>query len=1135
MLVSFSRCFSIFLFPRRRCDEVFSKKAIPTRVSTCPLNNIRTMLQRPTIHSTKKRLTLGSKQGSAKYAMFDDEAASGSSATCRVRLRRVLTGTRAGYVIDVLNLFFSVLSSLLYIAETYEESADLSFYTILDALLCAFFIADYSIRLFVASSRLGFVLSFYAIIDLLSIAPSIIIMHFYWLQSVEMASLPLYLSIMKVMRILRILRVERFLIYLNSEVNQVLGEIFLRGISAAIFSAGVIQVVDNNWREMHWMQTLPFHDYIYFVLVSLSTVGYGDINPESSFSKLFIVTLVLGALYYIPKSTNKLIRIMNLKSVYATNKYKPRSSESKHVVVTGDLNSLDENFFVELFHDDHGEDQLECVVLGEGNPTGEIEKVLRNQSGGFGSLVTYLDGSPLNMPDLQRAAAVDAEAIFVLGNKFADDSDEMDAATILRALTIKRYVLEKAEKDSMLCIQLLRPENQTHYAACGNMTLESLDQVVCMDEIKMTLLAKTTLCPGMTALIANLITSDEDDSEDAASSSQTPEWLEEYTHGQGFEIYKTTLSAAFAGISFAKAAEIVYNITGVLLFAVEVHEGAHPRIYLNPGSFLLPNPHTVNVHGFCIAQDKSSIEVLNHPNLLSMYRDYIKHDRVTSRSSSYIARKRRNSRVQPTTSEEAVIDPNDTKPIGLQLAEQLGKSSKKAELELAMKRAKEEEDEKRQKEEIDNDADESGAGSPASESTPKPWTSMTRSNTLFRHACRKTLKRSRSSYFETNEPVRVDDVTIKTSLRHDFPHISKHILITGNVSNIHYFVKTLRAKHLDRYSPIVILTPNKMPTKVWEKVESFPDVFFCQGSPVEEASLIKAGGEDASCAVILTGSRSSSSLSLADADTIFTYQGIKRINPSIRIVTELVEHTNIDFLDADVSNLNTSATLSLQMEAAGCVYVSSMLDTLICQSFYNPSITRVLSKLVAGTDPVLDSMPNKEEPSIIADNIKESHLFSIQVPDNFVDKRYADLFAYLIRLEEKLLPIGILRGVWGTLKLGPLGNRKSYMYTNPERDVKLFKGDSVFVLAPRLPEELQRREDISDVAQQLFTHVAKEKAAGVASEASTESVLAEIDALSGRIGALRQQVVRMAEQGKRSQSPPLDVIQKAEKLLDGKK
>ena len=115
-----------------------------------------------------------------------------------------------------------------------------------------------------------------------------------------------------------------------------------------------------------------------------------------------------------------------------------------------------------------------------------------------------------------------------------------------------------------------------------------------------------------------------------------------------------------------------------------------------------------------------------------------------------------------------------------------------------------------------------------------------------------------------------------------------------------------------------------------------------------------------------------------------------------------------------------------------------------------PSITRVLSKLVAGTDPILDSMPvRKEDCENERDsNIDESHLFSINVPEDFVGKRYADLFAYLIRLDECLLPMGILRGVWGTLKLGPLGNCKNYCYTNPDRECKLYKGDSVFVLAP---------------------------------------------------------------------------------------
>ena len=116
----------------------------------------------------------------------------------------------------------------------------------------------------------------------------------------------------------------------------------------------------------------------------------------------------------------------------------------------------------------------------------------------------------------------------------------MDAATILRALSIKRYVKQKSGDDIMVCVQLMRPENKLHYAACGQVPVHTLndseDQVVCIDEIKMTLLAKTCLCPGMTALICNLITSDDDLSEEADSSNASPKWFEEYRHGCGYEI-----------------------------------------------------------------------------------------------------------------------------------------------------------------------------------------------------------------------------------------------------------------------------------------------------------------------------------------------------------------------------------------------------------------------------------------------------------------------------------------------------------------------------------------------------------------------------------------------------------------------
>ena len=52
----------------------------------------------------------------------------------------------------------------------------------------------------------------------------------------------------------------------------------------------------------------------------------------------------------------------------------------------------------------------------------------------------------------------------------------------------------------------------------------------------MSLLAKSCLCPGLVALVNNLITS----SGDAPKKGEVEfEWLEEYMNGKGFEIYKT--------------------------------------------------------------------------------------------------------------------------------------------------------------------------------------------------------------------------------------------------------------------------------------------------------------------------------------------------------------------------------------------------------------------------------------------------------------------------------------------------------------------------------------------------------------------------------------------------------------------
>ena len=377
--------------------------------------NMLSRIQNTVKESSSKRILTDAKNRRSSYLLLLESDIAGETLPFRLKLRRYLATSKAGFILDMLNCFFSILSCLLYVVENYSTGNEVAF-NVLDVALCGFFVADYCIRLYIADARWYFATSMYAIIDVLSILPTFLLIPFWADEKSGEDQLPLIISVAEVLRLLRLLRLERFLTYFETEVSQVVGAIVLHGVSAAFFSAGILFVVENRWREERWLETLAFHDYWYFILVSISTVGYGDISPESTFAKLYISGLVLLFLYYIPKSTNKLIRLMSLKSVYATDRYKP-IPQCKHVVVTGDLASLDADFFTELFHADHGDAQIEAaVVLGEGNPNQELEAVLKNQNYGFS--ITYLDGSSLSETDLRRACCASATACFVLANKF---------------------------------------------------------------------------------------------------------------------------------------------------------------------------------------------------------------------------------------------------------------------------------------------------------------------------------------------------------------------------------------------------------------------------------------------------------------------------------------------------------------------------------------------------------------------------------------------------------------------------------------------------------------------------------------------------------------------------------------------
>lgn len=90
---------------------------------------------------------------------------------------------------------------------------------------------------------------------------------------------------------------------------------------------------------------------------------------------------------------------------------------------------------------------------------------------------------------------------------------------------------------------------------------------------------------------------------------------------------------------------------------------------------------------------------------------------------------------------------------------------------------------------------------------------------------------------------------------------------------------------------------------------------------------------------------------LLDAKTIFKYNIIKKKNPKVSVVTELINQKNIAFLLDNPLLYHFMSIYEFDQTpvfAAGEVYLSSLMDSLICQAYYNPALDTVLKQLIIG-------------------------------------------------------------------------------------------------------------------------------------------------------------------------------------------
>ncbi|XP_078134887.1 calcium-activated potassium channel subunit alpha-1a isoform X5 [Sander vitreus] len=994
------------------------------------------------------RITTG--DGIIKRAGKDDPAASevgwmtsvkdwaGVMISAQTLTGRVLVVLVFALSIGALVIYFIDSSDPIESCQNFYEDFTLQ----IDMAFNVFFLLYFGLRFIAANDKLWFWLEVNSVVDFFTVPPVFV--------SVYLNRSWLGLRFLRALRLIQFSEILQFLNILKTSNSIKLVNLCSIFISTWLTAAGFIHLVENSgdpWENFQNSQALSYWECVYLLMVTMSTVGYGDVYAKTTLGRLFMVFFILGGLAMFASYVPEIIELIGNRKKYGGS-YSAVNGR-KHIVVCGHitLESVS-NFLKDFLHKDRDDVNVEIVFLHNISPNLELEALFKRHF----TQVEFYQGSVLNPHDLARVKIESADACLILANKYCADPDAEDASNIMRVISIKNY-----HPKIRIITQMLQYHNKAHLLNIPSWNWKEGDDAICLAELKLGFIAQSCLAQGLSTMLANLF------SMRSFIKIEEDTWQKYYLEGVSNEMYTEYLSSAFVGMSFPVICELCYVKLKLLLIAIEYKSDQREcSTLINPGNHMKMQEGTL---GFFIASDAKEVkralfyckachDDITDPKRIkkcgckkskNSYNGYIKSIEEDQQSALSPKKKQRNGGMRNSPNSSPKIMRHDPLLIpGNEQIESMDDNVKKYD-----------------------------------------------STGMF-HWC----------------PSKDIEKVILTRSEAAMTVLSGHVVVCifGDVKSaligLRNFVMPLRASnfHYHELKHIVFVGSLEYLKREWETLHNFPKVSILPGTPLSRADLRAVNINLCDMCVILSANQNNiDDASLQDKECIlaslniksmlfddsigvlqansqgFTPPGMDRSSPenspvhglvrqtsvttgaNIPIITELVNDSNVQFLDQDDDDDPDTELYLTQPFACGTAFAVSVLDSLMSATYFNDNILTLIRTLVTGgATPELEGLLAEENalrggystPQTLANRdrcrVAQLALYDGPFADLGDGGCYGDLFCKALKTYN-MLCFGIYR-----LRDAHLNAQsqctKRYVITNPPYAFELVPSDLIFCL-----------------------------------------------------------------------------------------